>query len=187
MSVAREQFIHTMCALLELQGYAATGLNQIIKESGSPKGSLYHYFPGGKEELTAQAIQQVAQVVLKRIEDSMAAVDDSPAEAIRDFLRNVAYNVELSGYRAGGPITTVALETAATNERLRDACAAIYLSWQRAFAARLQAGGITPLRAERLAMLIISTLEGGILLCRVQRSRAPLEAAAEELYTLINF
>ena len=47
----RDQFIETTCNLLEAQGYHATGLNQIVKESGAPKGSLYYHFPEGKEEL----------------------------------------------------------------------------------------------------------------------------------------
>lgn len=184
MSTAREQIITATCDLLELQGYHGTGLNEIIRQSGSPKGSLYHYFPGGKEELAAAAVQQVGEVVLRRIRENLAAEADVVL-AVRGFIRDVAENVERSGYRAGGPITTVALETAATSERLRLVCGEIYAGWQAVFAARLVAAGWEAARATRVAALIIAALEGGILLSRVERSQRPLLAVAEEVSQLL--
>ncbi len=186
MSSARDQIIETTCDLLELQGYHATGLNQIIKESGSPKGSLYYYFPGGKEELTAEALQRVGGIVLNRIRENLAAVDDA-VEAVRGFMLNIALNVESSGFRAGGPITTVAMETASSSDRLREECQHIYAGWQAAFADRLVQGGYTPERAQRLSALIIGAIEGGIILCRTSRSRTPLEDAAHEIALLLAY
>ncbi|MEO0564648.1 MAG: TetR/AcrR family transcriptional regulator, partial [Chloroflexota bacterium] len=93
---------------------------------------------------------------------------------------------ERSGWRQGGPITTIALETAATNDRLREACHAIYESWQAAFAERLTAGGLPAARASRLAMVVIAALEGGIILARSSRSQAPLVAVAAEMRLLID-
>lgn len=184
MSTARDQIIQTTCELLELQGYHATGLNQIIKESGSPKGSLYYYFPGGKEELTAEAIRHVGGIVTARIRANLAGVDD-PAEAVGTFIRNIAYNVVQSGYTAGGPITTVALETAATSERLREDCRAIYADWQALFADKLSAGGLAPDHARALAAVIIGAIEGGIILARTERSPLPLEHIADAMSRLI--
>jgi TetR/AcrR family transcriptional regulator, lmrAB and yxaGH operons repressor len=184
MATARDQIIETTCELLELQGYHATGLNEIIQKSGSPKGSLYYYFPGGKEELTSEALNRVGQIVLNRIRDNLEQMDD-PAEAIENFLLNIALNVERSGYRAGGPITTVALETASTSDRLREECQKIYAGWQAVFAEKLIKGGFDEARASSLATLIISTIEGGIILCRTGRSRQPLEQAAREIKLLL--
>ena len=184
MSSARNEIVEKTCELLELQGYYATGLNQIIKESGSPKGSLYYYFPGGKEELAAEAVRQAGNVVLERIRSNLASIPD-PVAAIRLFILNVALNVELSGFRAGGPITTIAMETASSSEPLREECHRIYSAWQLAFADKLAESGIAPERARRLAVLIIAALEGGIILCRTGRSREPLENTAEEIAILI--
>ncbi len=181
---ARDQIIETTCTLLELQGYYATGLNQIIKESGSPKGSLYYYFPGGKEELAVEAVGQAGNSVLQRIHDNFASIDD-PAESIYRFMLNVALNVELSGFRAGGPITTIAMETASSSVRLRQECDRIYNAWQSEFADKLIKGGFAELRARRLAALIIGSMEGSIILCRTSQSRKPLEDAAEEIALLI--
>lgn len=184
MTSTRDQIIETTCELLELQGYHGTGLNQIIRESGSPKGSLYHYFPGGKEELAAEAVRHAGQIVLQRIRHNLAAMED-PADAISAFITQVALNVEKSGFRAGGPITTIAMETTATNERLRDECDQIYAGWQAAFADKLVSGGFAPERAGQLAALIIAAIEGGIILCRTGRARAPLEHVAQEIGRLL--
>lgn len=184
MSSARDQIVATTCQLLELQGFHATGLNQIIKESGSPKGSLYYYFPGGKEELAAEAIRYVGSIILERFRRELASIPNA-AQAVQAFIRSVAYNVELSGFSAGGPITTVALETASTNEPLREECYRIYHAWQEAVESKLLEGGLSQERAERLAALVIASLEGGIILCRTRKSRLPLEQIAAEIGILI--
>jgi TetR/AcrR family transcriptional regulator, lmrAB and yxaGH operons repressor len=180
----RDQIIETTCDLIELQGYHATGLNQIIKESGSPKGSLYYHFPGGKEELAVEAIRRVGATVLARIQENLALIDD-PADAIRTFIMNIAHHVELSGFRAGGPITTIALETASTSARLREACQHIYSGWQAAFDDKLRAGGFTADRARSISILIIASIEGSVILCRTEQSRVPMEKVAEEIALLI--
>jgi TetR/AcrR family transcriptional regulator, lmrAB and yxaGH operons repressor len=184
MASTREQIIEATCELLELQGYHATGLNEIVSKSKSPKGSLYYHFPGGKEEIAVEAITYVGNVVLNRIREHLAQVD-APDEAIRNFIRNIAYNVEMSGFRAGGPITTIALETASSNERLRDECQRIYDSWKSSFFDKLVAGGMKPERAQRIAAIIIAAIEGGVILCRTAQSRMPLEDVADEIGFLI--
>jgi TetR/AcrR family transcriptional repressor of lmrAB and yxaGH operons len=182
MSTAREHIIEATCALLEVQGYHATGLNEIIQKSGSPKGSLYHYFPGGKEALTEEALVRVGQIVETRIREFLAETD-SAAEAIPAFLMNLAQQIEASGYRAGGPITTVALETASTSDRLREACDNIYQGWQAAFADKLTQSGFD--HAAGLSTLIIAAIEGAIILCRTQRSPKPMQAVAEQIGILL--
>lgn len=107
MKGKRDQIIDTTCQLMEVQGYHATGLNQILAESGAPKGSLYHYFPEGKEELAAEAVARSARVIEERMRTVMAEIDDA-ATAVITFILRLAEQVEASGYRAGGPITAVA-------------------------------------------------------------------------------
>jgi TetR/AcrR family transcriptional repressor of lmrAB and yxaGH operons len=184
MASTREQFIRATCDLMELQGYYATGLNQIVEESGGPKGSLYYHFPGGKEELTAEALQHVGKLVEERIRNHLNAAEDS-ASAIKVFIENIAINVERSGYRAGGPITTVAIETASTSERLREVCHEIYTAWQGVFVARLQQDAIPRQQAEQLAQVIIASIEGGIILCRTGRDTGPLMNVAQAMHDLV--
>lgn len=183
MSSKRDDIISTTCQLMETQGYHATGLNQILAESGAPKGSLYYYFPDGKEELAIEAIEQSSGNIAQRIRDVLATLDD-PAEAVKAFFDALAGHVEASGFRQGGPITAIALEAASTNERLRAACTDAYDLWQKAFEDKLlQRFG--EVRAKRLAALIIATIEGAIILSRSERSTRPLQDAAREIEILL--
>jgi TetR/AcrR family transcriptional regulator, lmrAB and yxaGH operons repressor len=184
MTTTREQFLATMCQLLEVQGYHATGLNQLIKESGSPKGSLYYHFPGGKDELTEVALLQTGKALYDRIRDNLAPIPD-PAEAVGTFIRRIAHGIQVTEFRGGGPITTVALETAATNERLRLVCNQIYGWWQGAFAEKLHDGGLTHRQSSDLAAVIIAAIEGAIILCRTARNTIPMENVADAMQRLV--
>lgn len=180
MSSTREQIIATTCDLLESQGFHATGLNQIVKESGAPKGSLYHYFPEGKDAIAEAAIDAAGRMVAERIRAGLAVSDDA-AEAVRLFVANVAHFVEASGFRSGGPLTTVAMETATTNERLNLACREAYSRLQEAFEAKLAASGYAPAQVGELATFITAAIEGGIILCRTYHTGDPLRLIAAQL------
>lgn len=184
MTTTRDQIIQKTCELIELQGYHATGLSQILKESRSPKGSLYYYFPDGKESLVTAAVQHVGGIVLRRMQ-TILTEQEQAAEAIHALIVNIAYNVEHSGFRAGGPITTVAMEAAATSDSLRQACDAIYAEWIQLVTDRLITAGLNRERAARLADLTIAGVEGGIILSRTARSQRPLLSVAEEVRNLI--
>jgi TetR/AcrR family transcriptional repressor of lmrAB and yxaGH operons len=170
--------------LLEAKGYHATGLNEIVERGEAPKGSLYHYFPDGKEGLAAAAIAERAAAMAERTRTHLAALPD-PADAVRAFILEMAEHVQESGCRAGGPIAAVALESSNTSERLRLACEEAYASLEAAFRDRLLAGGLTEDRATALATLITAAIEGGIILARTGRDTAPLRRVAEELHRAI--
>ena len=180
MSSTKEQFIQTTCELLETQGYYATSLNQIVTESGAPKGSLYYHFPDGKEELTAEAINHTGATVAERITANLAAIEE-PSAAILAFVERIADGVEASGYRTGGPLMTVAMETATTSERLNLACRAAYTQLQGTFAQKFIQGGYGETQASRLAAFVTAAIEGGIILSRTYHSGDPLRLVARQL------
>lgn len=184
MNTKREQIIETTCQLMEMQGYHGTGLNQILAESGAPKGSLYHYFPDGKVELGLEAIASSSNKIESRIRAVMAEIDD-PVTAVTTFISTLAAQIDISGYRAGSPITAIALEAASTNDSLREACRQAYQNWQDAFYEKLRQGGFSEARSRLLATMIIAALEGGIILSRSQRSPKPLLDIAKEIETLL--
>ena len=183
MSAKRDDIIATTCDLLETQGYHATGLNQIIKESQAPKGSLYYYFPEGKEALAAAAIARSADQIAANIGQALAGGGD-PAAAVTGFIRALAGYVAASGYQQGGPITAVALEAASTHDRLRVACRDAYRAWQELFAAAL-GDAFGQQSAGRLAALIVAAIEGGIILARVEQSEQPLLDVADGVEQLL--
>jgi TetR/AcrR family transcriptional repressor of lmrAB and yxaGH operons len=180
MRSTKEQFIATTCDLLEAQGYHATGLNQIVAESGAPKGSLYYYFPEGKEELTAEAIARTGETLAERIRANLADGADA-AGAIRRFIERIADGVEASGYRSGGPLLTVAMETATSSERLNLACRAAYTHLQGAFADRFVADGYGEGQAAQLATFVTAAIEGGTILSRTYHSGDPLRLVARQV------
>jgi TetR/AcrR family transcriptional repressor of lmrAB and yxaGH operons len=183
MNTRRDEIIDATCQLLEAQGYQATGLNEILRVSGAPKGSLYHYFPDGKEELVAAAIERSARQTAAHLSGALAEEDD-PAAAVVGFVRRLAGYVAASGFRQGGPITAVALEAASTNERLRRACRDAYRLWQGIVADKLRpAYGAA--EAVRLAVLVIAAVEGGILLARGERSEGPLLDVADAIEAML--
>lgn len=182
MATARDDLIATTGRLMEQQGYHATGMNQIIRESGACKGSVYYYFPEGKRELARRAIEQAAAGIAVNIAGSLAA-DDPARHAVPAFIRELAGQVVALNFRGGGPITLVALEAATTDESLRLACRDAYRAWQGLFADRLRPE-YGP-RAERLAAVILSAIEGAIVLARSEHSAQPLLDVADEMALLL--
>ena len=176
----RDAIVQTAARLFRQQGFAATGLNQIIEESGAPKGSLYHYFPEGKEAIGAAAVAWAGE----RVVQTLAGLDsetDSPGELVRRYADLLGGWMASSDFRDGCPIATTLLETAPRSALIRDAGALALAAWARVFSDALQARGAEPLRAARLAALAVAAIEGALLQARVAESRQPLLDAAEEL------
>lgn len=184
MSNARDQILQATCILLEKQGFHGTGLNEIVRESGAPKGSLYHYFPAGKEQITAEAVLQSGQITAERIRNGLAG-SASASKAISDFILLVAENVERSGFSTGGPLTAVAMETATQSERINQACRDAFGLIQAAFQEKLLDSGYTKVRAEELATFITASVEGGIILSRTYHTADPLRLVAKQLRILL--
>lgn len=184
MSNARKHILQTTCDLMEKQGYYGTGLNEIVKESGAPKGSLYHYFPEGKEQITSEAVLLSGKATAARIQNELS-IHSNAAKAIHDFILDIADHVELSGFAAGSPLTAVAMETATTSERINLACREAYSLLQAAFKEKLIECGFANLKAEELGAFITATVEGGILLSRTYHSGNPLRTVAKHLKVLL--
>lgn len=184
MTSTRQQIIEKTSQLLEQQGYHATGLNQIVAESETPRGSLYYYFPEGKEELAAEAVEFRARQMSDYLRHQLAAFAD-PVEAVYRALLNFADHMDSGGCKGGAPIAAVALETAGSSERLRQACHVAYGFLVAPVQEKLVAAGYAPERAEALALTISAAMEGGMILSRTAQSSRPLRLIAEELRTLL--
>ncbi|MFJ3792290.1 TetR/AcrR family transcriptional regulator [Kitasatospora sp. NPDC090091] len=162
--------------LIEAQGYFGTGLNQIVTESGAPRGSLYFHFPEGKDQLVAAALVQAGQEIEELLK-SLAREGTDAAAIIGRLTELFTARLEASDYTKGCPIATVGLEVAGSNEALRRTCAEVYGSWQQVITERLAAQGLGPTEAEITSGQALALLEGAVLLARVRRSRRPLDDA----------
>lgn len=173
----RERFLAAATGLFRRQGYSGTGLKQIVAEGGAPLGSLYYFFPGGKQDLALSAVAHTAARYEQLIDQVFAETADSGQAALKWF-NWAARALEESDFADGCPIGTVASEIASTNDALRAASAAVFDSWRSRVAAQLVTEGVAPAHARRLATFVVASLEGAIMLSRTQRSTQPLRDTA---------
>lgn len=170
--------------LLERQGYAATGLKQILTESGTPRGSLYYYFPEGKEALAAEAVTQRMQGMADYQRRFLNEIAD-PIEAIHAMILDVSRNMAKHNYCTGAPIAAVALEASNSSERLRQACADGYQGLRDMLAAKLVMGGFSAEKAASLAMTINAAIEGAMILSRTKQDATILVNVADDMKALL--
>jgi TetR/AcrR family transcriptional repressor of lmrAB and yxaGH operons len=180
---SRDAFIDTTGRLLRRQGYAGTGLNEIVARSGAPKGSLYFHFPAGKEELAIAAMERTGEQLLAGITVILASSDEL-GQALGRLVDALAAGLERSGYRDGCPIATVTLEAASDSDGVRAAAVAAFDSWLAPLEARLLDAGLAAPAARRRALLVLSSIEGALILARARRDLGPLAAVREELLAL---
>jgi TetR/AcrR family transcriptional regulator, lmrAB and yxaGH operons repressor len=180
---SREAFIDTTARLLRRQGYAATGLNEIVARSGAPKGSLYFHFPGGKEELAVAAMKRAGEQLRVAIE-AILDPGDALGDALGRLVDVLAAGLEASGYEDGCPIATVTLEAAANCGPVRATAAEVFESWLAVLRERLASAGLAAGAADRRALLVLSAVEGALILARARRDLTPLAAVRQELVEL---
>jgi TetR/AcrR family transcriptional repressor of lmrAB and yxaGH operons len=173
-----------MARLMQRQGFAATGLQQILRESGAPKGSLYHHFPGGKEQLAAEAVALSGQRVAGAIRATLQHIDD-PGDVARAIAGALGRQLSDSGFVDGCPIATVALEVPSNSGAMIAAVSEAFASWEALLAERLVEHGRPPADAARLASFAMSAIEGALLLSRAHRDIEPLRIAADQLADLL--
>ena len=179
----REAIVDAAVRLFRQKGYAATGLADIVEASGAPKGSLYHYFAGGKPAIGEAAVREAGRRVLVTVRD-LGAKAGSAGELVRAHAELLANWMAQSGYRDGAPMTTVLLENAPQHPGITEAGREAHEAWTAELKARLQADGVDGARAARLASLTIAALEGALVQARIEQSSRPLVVAAEELDSL---
>lgn len=172
----RERIVAAARELFSRHGYAGTGLKAILTASTAPFGSLYHFFPDGKEELAAEAIR-VGGGVYRELVEAIFAEGADVVDATALFFEGAAVVVEASGFADACPIATVALETASSSERLRTASAAAFESWLAVLRGRFQAAGVSAERADELAIELFCAVEGAFLLARATHDARPLRVA----------
>jgi AcrR family transcriptional regulator len=153
-------------------------LKQVTAQAGAPFGSLYHHFPGGKEQL-GEEVQRRGGAFFLALYEQVADGAEDFASGLADFFDGAAGTLEATDFADACPIATVAGETASTSEPLRRASADVFESWLRALAARMEAEGVSAARARELALSTVMLLEGAFLLSRSLRSTVPMEVARD--------
>jgi len=177
----RDRYVHTAIVLLREGGYARAGINEIVASSGAPKGSLYHHFPGGKQQIVREALDAYTRAVGEYAARALAGAT-TPAGRVRALFAAVAHRLEASGFRSSCAAGAVALDLDADLEAVRGAVHAFFAAWVALVAPHFPLGD--PARAASFAGLLLTAIEGGYVRGRAEHSTRALDEAAEWLATI---
>lgn len=176
----RARLLKSAAKLLRTQGYAATGLRDIVADSGVPKGSLYHHFPGGKQDLAAASVRHAGAYIHGALEQLADEAGD-PVRAMALFCEFYIAQLRGSDFQKGCPLATVALEAAPHIEPVQIACAEAFDGIVAQFRTRLRDRGVTHDEADMLAEFTVAAIEGALLLAKAKKSTRPIEVVRDEL------
>ncbi|MEU7022349.1 TetR/AcrR family transcriptional regulator [Streptomyces sp. NPDC046203] len=183
----RERMIFSAAQLLRRDGVAATGMRDVAAHAQAPRGSLQHYFPGGKDQLVNEAVAWAGRYAAKRVARFVAAMDaPSPSGLFAAMVRQWTDELEATGSLAGCPVAAATVDCADGVESTRVAAADAFACWRRPVAQALTGMDVPEARAEALATLMVSALEGAILIARAERDPRALTTVARELAPLLD-
>ncbi|MEV4741996.1 TetR/AcrR family transcriptional regulator [Streptomyces sp. NPDC049555] len=170
--------------LFRRNGYSGTGLKRIAAEADAPFGSIYHFFPGGKQQLAEDAIRTAGAAYGHMVLALLDSVPD-PVESVAHAFETAAENLAATGYADACPIATVASEVASTNDVLRVATAEVFAEWVDAAGQWFARWVPDPDAARSLAYSLIMNLEGAFILSRAARDPEPLRVAGRSMAELL--
>lgn len=199
MQPTRTRIVETGARLFWRHGYTATGMKQVVAEAKAPFGSVYHFFPGGKEELGAEAVRWSGEQYAALVEASFDLViaelsapgpdgiarRPEPADVLERVFALAGEHVKASGWADACPIATVALEMSGESEPIRQACALVFADWTERLVGRLVDLGVPEASAPHLATTFLVLLEGAFVLVRAQRTVEPLLVAGQAMALLV--
>jgi AcrR family transcriptional regulator len=175
-SDARKKMIESATTLLAMRGLQGTAFSNVVERSGAPRGSIYHHFPDGKDQLVDAAIELAGERALGNLD----ALRGSPPKAVTGaFIELWRAVLVRSGLRAGCAV--LAVTVAADSPDLLERAGSIFRAWRGRLAELFVDGGMEPAAAERLAMMLVAATEGAVVVSRAEQSLEPFELVAQEL------
>ena len=181
----RAAMIDACGELLRQVGYRGASMGKMIAKSGAPRGSIYHHFPGGKDELVKEALLTTGARWRDHVAGLVEGEEDLGA-MLRATCRALAARLEESEFRDGCPVATVALEASTDVPAVREACAAHFHENEALIAEHISRRGVPGEQAAAFATLVLSTLEGALLLARVYQDSSVLLRTGDTLAALVD-
>ncbi|UAJ79363.1 TetR/AcrR family transcriptional regulator [Leifsonia sp. ZF2019] len=172
----RSRMVDGAIRLLATRGLAGTSFSEVLEATGAPRGSIYHHFPGGKDELIGAAVDRSAQNAVALLDQRAGEPADRVAELFLDAWRLL---LTRSGFEAGCALVAVTVD--ADTEALRERAAEAFSVWRAHLAALLARGGLREDSARRTATLLLAAAEGGVILSRAARELEPFDTVAAAL------
>ncbi|MEV4481384.1 TetR/AcrR family transcriptional regulator [Micromonospora coxensis] len=187
-AATQQRMVESMLELVQVHGYAGSGLNTVLAHSGAPKGSLYFHFPEGKEQLGERAVGLAAERFETLITDAFTTADPQAGagSVVESVVEVLCRMLTESDFSVGCPVSVVALEMGVESERLRRACERAYESWIVPVADFLVTRGHGEAAARATASSVISLVEGAMIVARARRDVQPMRDAARTLRTLLD-
>ncbi|WP_251095660.1 TetR/AcrR family transcriptional regulator [Streptomyces sp. Caat 7-52] len=183
----RERMVFSAAQLIRRGGVTATGMREVAAHADAPRGSLQHYFPGGKEQLVSEAVEWAGRYAGKRIGRFLEGLEHpSPSGLFAAMAAQWTDEYAADGFAAGCPVAAATVDCASTGDATRQAAAAAFATWRAPLAEALTDLAVPAARAEPLATLMISALEGAILMARAERDVRPLTTVVRELGPLLD-
>lgn len=181
----RDKLIDGMRASLRARGYGSTSMKDLLIATGVSSGSMYHSFPGGKEELAAAAIREVglnAAKLIRNVFANAASVGDGLATIFDALMRDV----EESEFQNGCPIGVPATEAVGVSAQIQDASREVFRAWVEAYRDALVSEGWRATEATQLATVIVTAYEGSLTIARAMRSTTPIADAKAHLVSRVS-
>jgi len=174
--------VRSAAQLIRRKGVSGTGMREIVTEADAPRGSLQHYFPGGKEEIVSDALLWSGEVAARRLHRCLGELTSRTPSALLASIVDI-WRRELTEeqFSAGCPLVAAAADTAATSEQLRQVLRRAFDSWLEPLSKSLVDLGVPLERADNLAIVVIAALEGAIILARIRCDLTPFDALTLEL------
>lgn len=183
----RDRMVFSAAQLIRRQGVSGTGMRDVVAHAEAPRGSLQHYFPGGKEQLVNEAIGWAGRYAARQVARYAEALDPpTPGELFAAMAGQWRDEFTSAGFASGCPLVAATADTAAVSDGLRASVSRAFDGWLQPVAVALEDMGVPPARSASLAMLMISTLEGAIVLARARLDLTPLDTVVDELRPLLD-
>lgn len=179
----KEKLIHTTGKLIREKGVAATGIAEIIELSEIPKGSIYHHFPNGKDELVIAALQNFRDLMAISFKESMKG-STSVTKGLKAIIDHYILSLENSKYKNGCPVAIVALECSGHNETITQACKQVMDFWIENLTAYFKYKKSNAGKHE--AIEFISRLEGALIMTQIYNDSKYLLQLKKQINTIIN-
>ena len=180
----RARMVETTARLLQHRGYHGTALSDILEESAAPRGSLYFHFPGGKDQIVIEATRAAVAKATQALREALAGAKN-PAQGVRAYLETAARIMRETDYTFGCPVAPVILDASAGLTELAKLCRRAFEEWVDLLQTSFVQAGVPRRRAFALAQLVISSIEGSMLLARAYRESGPLMTVAAELEMIV--
>jgi AcrR family transcriptional regulator len=179
--------VYSAAQLVRARGMNGVGVRDVIEHAEAPRGSFQHYFPDGKDQLITEALQWSGDFAAQHVRAYLkVARTPTPGGLFTHMVDQWKRDLIRYDYERGCPVVATAADVAGSDARVAECVGAAAAAWNSAIVDTLDAIGVSRRRARSLALLMLSALEGAILLARIQRDLRPLTIVATELRPVLD-